>query len=154
MFLNPFYFILTYSMENHNALVSHNDQLLKTQRLEIKYVFSLETIQRCLVSQTFVTRRRQTSVTTRRRRRQGQKRIRLSWARMLNEQASVVCVSKGWTQVWPSAMLTCFSFLYESQFDWVLWEEMVQFHLPNMFQICFTLQIVEKGQEEIIYNSK
>ena len=73
---------------------------------------------------------------------------------MLIEQASVVCVRKGWTQVWPSAMLTCFSFLHESQFDWVLWEEKGSF-IFQMFQIFFTLQIVEKGQEEErIYNSK
>lgn len=74
---------------------------------------------------------------------------------MLIEQASVVCVRKGWTQVWPSAMLTCFSFLNESQFDWVLWEENGSF-IFQMFQIFFTLQTVEKGEEEEerIYNSK
>lgn len=74
---------------------------------------------------------------------------------MLIEQASVVCVRKGWTQVWPSAMLTCFSFLNESQFDWVLWEEKGSF-IFQMFQIFFTLQTVEKGEEEEerIYNSK
>lgn len=71
----------------------------------------------------------------RRRESESQKRIRLRWAKMLIEQASVVCVRKGWTQVWPSAMLACFSFLHESQFDWVLWEENGSFTSSNVSNI-------------------